>query len=113
MTDRCISSVSYTHLLRVEGDGGDDREVDLRRRHDGEARVILGRNAALSVSYTHLDVYKRQQYQATVLMVTHDSFAASYTNRVLFIRDGRIFTELRRGDSSRREFFDRIMERCV
>ena len=51
-----------------------------------------------------------RQYQATVLMVTHDSFAASYTNRVLFIRDGRIFTELRRGDSLRREFFDRIME---
>lgn len=51
-----------------------------------------------------------RQYRATVLMVTHDSFAASYTNRVLFIRDGRIFTELRRGDSPRREFFDRIME---
>lgn len=51
-----------------------------------------------------------RQYQATVLMATHDSFAASYTNRVLFIRDGRIFTELRRGDSPRREFFDRIME---
>ena len=51
-----------------------------------------------------------RQYQATVLMVTHDGFAASYTNRVLFIRDGRIFTELRRGDSPRREFFDRIME---
>lgn len=54
-----------------------------------------------------------RQYQATVLMVTHDSFAASYTNRVLFIRDGRIFTELRRGDSPRREFFDRIMEVVV
>ena len=47
---------------------------------------------------------------ATVLMVTHDSFAASYTSRVLFIRDCRIFTELRRGDTGRREFFDRIME---
>ena len=47
---------------------------------------------------------------ATVLMVTHDSFAASYTSRVLFIRDGKIFTELRRGDTDRREFFDRIME---
>lgn len=50
-----------------------------------------------------------RSYQATVLMVTHDSFAASYTHRVLFIRDGRIFTELRRGDTSRQEFFDRIM----
>ncbi|WP_307739635.1 ATP-binding cassette domain-containing protein [uncultured Parolsenella sp.] len=47
---------------------------------------------------------------ATILMVTHDGFAASYTGRVLFIRDGKIFTELRRGDSPRREFFDRIME---
>ena len=51
-----------------------------------------------------------RNYGATVLMVTHDSFAASYTGRVLFIRDGKIFTELRRGDSPRREFFDRIME---
>ena len=38
------------------------------------------------------------------------AFAASYTSRVLFIRDGKIFTELRRGDTDRREFFDRIME---
>lgn len=51
-----------------------------------------------------------RRLRATVLMVTHDSFAASYTSRVLFIRDGKIFTELRRGDTDRREFFDRIME---
>ncbi|OUO64185.1 ABC transporter ATP-binding protein [Collinsella sp. An268] len=51
-----------------------------------------------------------ERLQATVLMVTHDSFAASYTHRVLFIRDGRIFTELRRGDSTRQAFFERIME---
>ncbi len=51
-----------------------------------------------------------RRLRATVLMVTHDSFAASYTRRVLFIRDGKIFTELRRGDTDRREFFDRIME---
>lgn len=47
---------------------------------------------------------------ATVLMVTHDSFAASYTHRVLFIRDGHLFTELYRGDSTRQEFFERIMQ---
>lgn len=51
-----------------------------------------------------------RRLRATVLMVTHDSFAASYTSRVLFIRDGKIFTELRRSDTDRREFFDRIME---
>ena len=50
------------------------------------------------------------ELKATILMVTHDSFAASYCQRVLFIRDGKIFTELRRGAMSRRDFFDRIME---
>ena len=50
------------------------------------------------------------QFRATILMVTHDTFAASYCRRVLFIRDGKIFTELHRGDSPRRTFFDRIME---
>ena len=43
-------------------------------------------------------------------MVTHDAFAASYTNRVLFIKDGAVFNELRRGDESRDAFFARIME---
>ena len=51
-----------------------------------------------------------ERLRATVLMVTHDSFAASYTHRVLFIRDGKIFTELRRGGSTRQAFFERIME---
>ena len=51
-----------------------------------------------------------RSYQATVLMVTHDSFAASYTHRVVFLRDGRIFTEIDRGTSSRQEFFERIMQ---
>lgn len=43
-------------------------------------------------------------HNATVLMVTHDAFAASYCRRVIFIRDGRLFTELRRGEISRRNF---------
>lgn len=47
---------------------------------------------------------------ATIVMVTHDSFAASYCRRVVFIRDGRVFTEVVRGDATRRQFFDRIME---
>lgn len=51
-----------------------------------------------------------EQLDATILMVTHDSFAASYCRRVLFIQDGRIFTELRRGDLVRSAFFDQIMD---
>ena len=43
-------------------------------------------------------------------MVTHDAYAASFTSRVLFLSDGRIFNEVRRGDLSREEYFGRIME---
>lgn len=47
---------------------------------------------------------------ATILMVTHDSFAASYCNRILFIQDGKIFTEIIKGDQGRKQFFNRIIE---
>ena len=50
------------------------------------------------------------QLKATILMVTHDAFAASFCKRVVFLRDGRIFTEVVRGDATRVQFFDRIME---
>ena len=48
--------------------------------------------------------------EATILMVTHDAFTASYPHRILFIKDGKIFNELVRGTDSRKEFFDRIIE---
>ncbi|KLU74865.1 ABC transporter ATP-binding protein [Clostridium botulinum] len=47
---------------------------------------------------------------ATILMVTHDSFTASYAHRILFIKDGKIFNELVRGNDSRKEFFNKIIE---
>lgn len=47
---------------------------------------------------------------ATILMVTHDPFTASYAKRILFIKDGRIFNEIIRGNDSRKEFFNRIIE---
>ncbi len=51
-----------------------------------------------------------ERLKATILMVTHDAFTASYTHRILFIKDGKIFNELIRGNDSRKEFFDRIIE---
>ena len=47
---------------------------------------------------------------ATILMVTHDSFTASYCERILFIKDGKIFTELVKGDKSRKQFFNQILD---
>ena len=47
---------------------------------------------------------------ATILMVTHDAFTASYCSRILFIKDGRLFSELARGEDGRKTFFDRIIQ---
>lgn len=51
-----------------------------------------------------------EKKQATILMVTHDAFTASHCQRILFIKDGKIFNELMRGDKSRKAFFDEIMQ---
>ncbi|MDU1411704.1 MAG: ABC transporter ATP-binding protein [Clostridium sp.] len=51
-----------------------------------------------------------KELKTTILMVTHDSFTASYASRILFIKDGRIFNELNRGNDSRKEFFNKIIE---
>lgn len=47
---------------------------------------------------------------ATILMVTHDSFTASYCERILFIKDGKIFTELVKGKNTRKQFFNQILD---
>lgn len=49
-------------------------------------------------------------YCSTILMVTHDPLTASYAQRILFIKDGRIFNEIFRENLSRKEFFDRIIQ---
>lgn len=51
-----------------------------------------------------------QKLSATILMFTHDSFTASYASRILFIKDGKIFNELIKGESTRKEFFEKIIE---
>ncbi|RXZ77443.1 ABC transporter ATP-binding protein [Paenibacillaceae bacterium] len=59
-----------------------------------------------------LDSFEKlnKEMKATILMVTHDAFTASYAERILFIKDGKIFSELVRGESSRKDFFNRIIE---
>lgn len=54
--------------------------------------------------------YLNEQLDATILMVTHDAFSASYANRVIFIKDGKLFNEIRRGDDSRKVFFNKIID---
>lgn len=48
--------------------------------------------------------------RATIMMVTHDAYAASYCKRVIFIKDGQLYQELHREDQLRKVFFDQILE---
>lgn len=51
-----------------------------------------------------------ENLEATILMVTHDAFTASYADRIIFIKDGKIFNELVKGNNTRKEFFEKIIE---
>lgn len=54
--------------------------------------------------------YLNNEHQATIIMVTHDSFTASYASRVVFIKDGKIFNEISKGLDTRKQFFDKIID---
>ena len=57
-------------------------------------------------TFEHLN----QKLGATILMVTHDAFTASYAERIIFIKDGKIFNELVKGEETRKQFFEKIIE---
>ena len=59
-----------------------------------------------------LETFKEmnEELNSTILMVTHDSFSASYASRVLFIKDGKIFNEIIKGNKTRGEFYDEIID---
>ena len=52
----------------------------------------------------------KEELSATILKVTHHAFTASYAQRVVFIKDGKIFKEIHKGNDSRKEFFDKIID---
>ena len=54
--------------------------------------------------------YLNKVMNATILMVTHDAFTASYAERIIFIKDGKIFNELVKGEDTRKQFFEKIIE---
>ncbi|EUJ23411.1 ABC transporter ATP-binding protein [Listeria grandensis FSL F6-0971] len=55
-------------------------------------------------------VQAREARNATIMMVTHDAFAASFCERILFIKDGELFTEIYRGTATRKQFFQKILD---
>lgn len=51
-----------------------------------------------------------EQNQSTIMMVTHDAFAASFCKRILFIKDGKIYAEIHKMQQSRQEFYQKILD---
>lgn len=58
-----------------------------------------------------LNTFKQlnRDFHTTILMVTHDAYAASYCDHVIFMKDGSLFTELVRGDKDRKAFFQQLL----
>lgn len=96
--------------------GGQKQRVAAARALITNPKLVLAdepTGALDSKSAKHLlesMVKLNQTRKATILMVTHDAFTASYVNRVLFIKDGKLFNEIRKGDATRKEFFNQIID---
>lgn len=97
--------------------GGQKQRVACARAVVTEPRLILAdeptgaldskASKALMESLTLMN----KDMNSTILMVTHDAFSASYASRIIFIKDGKIFSEVRRDDTdSRKEFFNKIID---
>jgi putative ABC transport system ATP-binding protein len=54
--------------------------------------------------------FMNKNNNATIIMVTHDAFAASYCKRVVFIKDGKLFNEIYKGDMGRKEFYQKLLK---
>lgn len=96
--------------------GGQKQRVAAARAIVADPKLILADeptgaldSRSATVMLETLDLLNKR-LNATIMMVTHDSYAASFAQRILFIKDGAVFSELRRGDLARAEFFSRIME---
>ena len=96
--------------------GGQKQRVAAARAIVGRPKLVLAdeptgaldsRNASKMLELLEMI---NAELGATIMMVTHDSYAASFANRVLFIKDGALFNEIRRGDTLRDIFFNQIME---
>lgn len=59
-----------------------------------------------------LDILKEmnEKLKATILMVTHDPFCASYCNKILFLKDGKIFNKIEKGERTQKEFYNNILD---
>ena len=112
-------TLNITHVLNkypYQMSGGEKQRVASARAIITNPKLILADEptGALDSKSSRMLLEKlgelNKELKATILMVTHDAFTASYCSKIYFIKDGKIFNELVRGEDSRKEFFDRIID---
>ena len=99
-----------------EVSGGQKQRCAFARAVIGEPKLILADEptGALDSASARvlLEIMHRfhQESRATILMVTHDAFSASFAQRILFLKDGRIFNEILKGEKTREAFYQEILD---
>ena len=88
--------------------GGQKQRCACARALVGNPRLLLAASHSSQMLLSTLLMINETRL-ATILLVTHDAFCASYAGRILFLKDGRIFTELHKGSDSRRTFYEKIL----
>ena len=114
-----LERVGLKHKVRSfpgELSGGEQQRVAIARAIAKNPKLLLcdEPTGALDSKSSRLlletmsDINKKMK--ATILMVTHDPFSASFCERILFLKDGKIFNEIFRGEKSRKDFFNEILD---
>lgn len=110
--------LGITHIMdkrTYEVSGGQQQRAAIARAIIHDPAIVLADeltgNLDSKSAKDAMESLKRlnEERDTTILMVTHDPFAASYCERIIFIKDGKLFSELRRG-TNRQAFFQQILD---
>lgn len=112
---RVLDIENILHKRTYEISGGQQQRTACARALINDPSIILADeptgNLDSKASNDLMEALERinKERGATIVMVTHDAFAASYCRRILYLKDGKIHARLDK-DSTRKEFFRRIID---
>lgn len=122
ISQRCLEIMKLLGIYEIRNQfpyqvsGGQKQRCACARALVNNPKLILADEPTGALdsksAQTLLETFSKmnESMAATILMVTHDAFSASYCRRILFLKDGELFHELRRGKKDRRTFLNEILD---